>query len=137
MLVLREINFLCLCYVNYSNIYGSIMTCTVNLFKKWIQPCLQFSGNESVVIMCMHVSRKRQYSRFAGRRELKLKIYNVRLWPVCAYLSPISECELSQSGSLRHLLHYYDMFTTIWNNGKPGFIDYYHEYTFSLPKLSS
>ena len=40
--VARDFNFLCLCYVNYSNFYSTIRTCTVNLFKKWRQPCLQF-----------------------------------------------------------------------------------------------
>ena len=30
----RDFNFSCLCYVNYSNFYSTIMTCTVNLFKK-------------------------------------------------------------------------------------------------------
>ena len=38
----RDFNFLCLCYVNYSSFHGTIMTCTVNLFIKWRQPCLKF-----------------------------------------------------------------------------------------------
>ena len=42
----RDFNFLCLCYVNYSNFYGTIMTCTVNLFKKWRQPLSVISGND-------------------------------------------------------------------------------------------
>ena len=30
----RDFNFLYLCYVNYSNFHGTIMTCTVYLFIK-------------------------------------------------------------------------------------------------------
>ena len=39
---MQFLTFLRPCYVNYSSFHGTIMTCAVNLFKKWRQPCLKF-----------------------------------------------------------------------------------------------
>ena len=50
----------------------------------------------------------------------ELKIDNARMQRGRAYLSLISEFEPSQSDYrlfLRHLLHYYDTFTSTWKKG--------------------